>query len=100
MRFSKDVKVINHTGLRDAVLTWYTPSSSGQICLYGLKHCLRFRNFSPISPNRIVEVLASREKFLEASGYRTVINGAFPFHTTNSFGYFRGIMTQIELVRH
>ena len=39
-------------------------------------------------------------KFLEQSGYCTVINCTFIFCTTNIFGCFCHIMTQFDLVKH
>ena len=40
----------------------------------------------------IVEVLASRRKLPQSSGYSALINDAFTFRTSNVFGYFLGLV--------
>ncbi len=51
-------------------------------------------------PCLIVEVLATQMKFLEPSGYCTMINCASTFRTTNTFGCFCCIMVQFGLVKY
>ena len=43
----KAVKETNSTGLPDAKLTWYSPSTTRRICLYGLEHGYRIHSFRP-----------------------------------------------------
>ena len=47
----------------------------------------------------IVKVVVTCVKFLEPSGYCTVINYAFTFCATNIFGYFHCIMAQFEHIK-
>ena len=39
--FTKILKVINYTGLWNANFTWYSPSATHPICIYGLEQQLR-----------------------------------------------------------
>ena len=55
--------------------------------------------YKPAWPCLIIKVLATQTKFLEPSGYCTVINYDFTFHTTNSFGSFRDVMAKFEFVK-
>ena len=72
-----------------------------RICNYVLDHSFRIHTFSPISSCLIVEIVAIQAKFLEQSGYCTVISVTFTFqNTTNGFGCFHGIMAQFKLVKH
>ena len=48
----------------------------------------------------IIEAFATLAKCLELSGYCTMINCASTFCTINVFGYFRGIMSEFELMKH
>ena len=66
----------------------------------GLEHNLGILNFRPTWPCLMVEVLATRVKFLEPFDYYTMINCTFTFCTTNVFGFFRSVMTQFELVKY
>ena len=43
--FPKIVKVTNHTGQWNAKLTWYSPSATHWICLYGVEHNLLIQDF-------------------------------------------------------
>ena len=97
--FAEVVKVTNHIELRDVELAWYSPSSTHWICLYGLEYDLEIHTFRPIWLYLFIEVLATQSKFLEPSGYCTVINSTFSFHTTITFGYFHSIIVQFELVK-
>ena len=56
--------------------------------------------FRPTRPCLIVKVLATRAKFLESSGYCTVINYAFTFRTTNIFGSSYGVIAPFKFVEH
>ena len=90
------VKVMNHTGLTDAELAWYSLSTSHQIFFYGLEHSFSIHSFRLIWLCLIVEVLATQTKFLEPFGYCIVINCAFNFHT-KVFGCFPFLADQILL---
>ena len=91
---------MNQTELRDSELTWYYASSPHQICFSCLEHGLGIHAFMPTWPCLIVEFLPIQVKFLEPSGYCTVINCTFTFHTKNVLGCFFNIMDQFELVKH
>ena len=69
-------------------------------CFYGLEHSPRIHGFRLTWPWLIVKVLVTQAKFLEPSGYNTVINCAFTFHATNVFGCFHDIMAKFELVKY
>ena len=58
------------------------------------------QGFNPTWSSLIEEVLVTWVKFLESSGYCTVINYTFNFSMTNIFGYSEGAMTQIRLIKH
>ena len=92
--------VMNHTELWDAKLAWYSPSATHRICFYGSEHSFGTHGFRPTRHCSIVEVLATRAKFFQQSGYCSLINRAFSFWTRNVFGCIRRIMTQIELWKH
>ena len=66
-------KVTNHTGLCDTELAWYSPS---------VTLCSREQPRNLTWSCQIVEVFATRTKFLEPSGYCIVINCAFTFSRT------------------
>ena len=51
-------------------------------------------------PSLIMEVLLTRAKFLQLSGYSTQTNCAFIFRTTKVFSCLHGVMAQLELVNH
>ena len=65
----------------------------------GLEHSLGIHGFMPTSPCSILEILATRTKFLEPSGYCRVIHSSFNFCTTNIFGWFHIIIYQFELIK-
>ena len=67
--------------------------------LFGLQHDLRISTFRPPWLSLIVEVLATRAKFLEPSNNWTVIDWAFSFLTTNVFDSFHGVMTYFQFVK-
>ena len=72
-----------------SLLTWYNPNTT---------YCLGIRGFWPTRP-LIIEVLSTRAKFLVPSNYCIVIDWTFIVCTTNVFGYFYSVMTQLELVK-
>ena len=94
------MKVMNHIGLCNAELAWYSPIATHQIFCYGLEHGFGILGFRSTWPCLVVEVLVIRVKFLEPSGYCTVINCTFTFGPTNIFDYISGIMTQFKLMKH
>ena len=63
------MEVINYIGLWNPKLTWYSPSTTFQICRYALEHSLRIHSFRLTWPCLIVKVLATQAKFLKPSGY-------------------------------
>ena len=65
------------------------------ICFYSLENGLGIRDFRPSQACMIVEILATRAKFLESSGYSNLINCTI---TINVFGCFGRVMAQFELV--
>ena len=64
--------------------------------LYGLEHDLKIHTWTYL----IIEVLVTLVKFLEPSGYCTVNNCLFTFHTINVFGCFHNTMAQFTLIKH
>ena len=90
--FAKIMKVKNHIGLSDTDLAWYSLSATHQICLSSMEYWFRIDGFRTNWCCLIVEVLATQPKFLEWSGYCTVINCVFTFHATNVLGWFHDIM--------
>ena len=98
--FIKVVKVMNHTGLWDTELAWYSLSATRQICLYGLEQGLGIHGFKLTWSCLVVEVLSIQVKFLRLFAYCTEINCTFTFCTTNILGCIRGVMAQFELVKH
>ena len=83
--FAEVVKVTSHTGRWDAKFALYSPIVTHHICLYGLEHSLGIHGFRPTSTCLIVKVLGDRVKFLQPSGYCTVINCTLNFRITNFF---------------
>ena len=61
---------------------------------------LEIHAFRPTSPCLIIEVLATRTKFLKPSGYWTVINCADTFWHNKCFGCFHGFMSLFNLVKY
>ena len=64
----------NYTGLCDAWFTWYSPSAAHQICLCSLEHDLGIHALRPIWLWLIIEVFATRAKFLHSSASCIKIN--------------------------
>ena len=60
---------------------------------------LKIYGFRPTWSCLIIKVLTTQTKFLEQSGYCTVINYTFNFQT-NVFDCFCRVMTQFKLVKH
>ena len=58
-----------------------------QICHTDLEHSLRIYSFRRTENCLIVKILATQAKFLESSGYCTVIKCAFIFSTIDIFDY-------------
>ena len=81
--FCQGGQVAEHKGLRDAELAWYSSSVTCCICLYGLNQNLGIHVFRPSWPYLIVEVLATRAKFIDLSSYC-----AFTLHPKNDFACF------------
>ena len=73
------VKVTYLIGLWNALFLLYSPSVTHLICLKGLEHSLGIHGLKPTC--RIVEILATRVKFLQPSGYSTVTNFTFTFRS-------------------
>ena len=65
-----------------------------EFALYIRENGLAFHSFRPIWDFLMVEILATRAKFLQPSCYCTAINCAFTFHTTDVFGYFSTLGTR------
>ena len=80
--------------------TWYSLNATHHICLYGLEHGLGTYGFRSTWPCLIIEVLGTQVRFLEPSGYLTVIKCTFTFCTTNFFGWFYCFIAQFKLVQH
>ena len=93
--FTEAVKMTKYTGQWDSELAWYSPSDTRRISYDGL----RIYGFRPNEPCLIDEAFATWSKFLEPAGYCTVINLAFIFRTTKVFGYIRGFLVQLELIK-
>ena len=77
------MKVTNCTKLWNTMFTWYSPCATRWIYLYDLKYRLGIHGFRLTWPFLIVELLVTREKCLEPSGYCTVIKCAFTCHKIN-----------------
>ena len=65
-----------------------------RVYLCNLGHGFGIYTFRSPRPCLIIEVLENWAKFLELSGYCSVINYAFSFHKTNDFGCLGGVMAQ------
>ena len=99
--FAKVMKGTKYNGLWNIDLAWYSPSDAQRIYLSGLDHGFRNNAFRSTWPCLIVEVLVTWPKFLEPSGYCTVINCVFTLDPTYVFGCFRNIrVAQFELEMH
>ena len=72
------MQMTNHIRPWNAELAWYSPRDTHRICPYGFEH-----GFGVHWVFLIVAVLAIQAKFLNPSGYNTVINYTFNFQTTN-----------------
>ena len=57
------MKAMNHTGLWDAKLTWYSPSATFQICLDGLERGLKIHGFRSTLSYLIVMLLTIQAEF-------------------------------------
>ena len=90
-RFAKIMKVMNYTGLLNANLVWYYPSATCQICLCSIKFTFL---------GLIVEIIATRVKFLELSGNYPLINCTLTFCIANVFSGICSVMSQFELVMY
>ena len=83
--FAKVVKMTNHTELWDSELAWYSRRATRWICFKGFEHGLGVHCFSSTWTFPITEILTTRAKFLEPSGYCVVINCPFNFRIKNVF---------------
>ena len=63
------MKVTIHTGQLDEELTWYSPCTTRRICNYSFGNGPGIHGFRLTLPCLIIEVLATRAKFLQAFGY-------------------------------
>ena len=84
-----------------ATLDWkilILTESTCLIYLYDLEHDLEIHTFLGLLD--LVWSLRFLQPFLEPSGYCTVINCPFNFHTTNVFHCFFNVLAQFELVTH
>ena len=70
------------------------------ICLYSSEYKLTIHGLMPISPCLIVEVLTTWGKFIQPSGYNTLIYCAFTLYKTDVFDCFCDIIAQFLLVKH
>ena len=61
--FAEIMKVINQTGLQDAKLAWYSPSSIHQLCISGMEHGFGIHDFRSTCLYLIVEVLLTEQNF-------------------------------------
>ena len=86
--------------LWDAEFAGYSLSATPGICLDDLKHILRIHSLRPTCPCLVVKLLATWVKFVEPSGYCTVINCTLTFHSMKFFGCFHSIMALFELIKH
>ena len=85
MQFWSSVNVTNHTGMWDAKLAWVLLSGFTSVAWSTASECMVL---SQLAISSIVNVLVIQVKFIEPSGYGTVINCTLTFHTTNVFGSF------------
>ena len=99
-RFAEVMKVTNHTGFWDDELTWFSPSATRRIYLNGFEHGLGIHSFRLTWPGLIIKVLTTRSKFLQPSGYCTVINSSVTFNIINVFVCFWDVITQFAFVKH
>ena len=67
----RSMKVTNDSGLWDVKLTWYSPSATRRICIYGSEYGFEVYGFKPIWPSLIIEVHANQAKFLNSEDFRT-----------------------------
>ena len=64
--FAEVMKVTNNTGLRDAVLAWYSLRATHQIYFYSLEHSQGINGFKHIWFCLVIEVHLSYNKFFVA----------------------------------
>ena len=94
--FAKVMNMTNHTGLWDAVLTWYSPSDTHWICLYSLENGLRIHVFSPTRPCQGSCIL-SKISWTIWLLYCDRLH--LHFCTTNIFGCFLSVMAKFEQIK-
>ena len=96
--FVEVMTVTNQIKLRYAELTRYSSTTSCLVLLQWLEARPRKLRFFPYLAFAWSSC-SLKEKFLQPSGYCTVINCAFISRSTNDFSYFRGVTTQFEFVK-
>ena len=69
-----------------------------QIWFSVLKHGSGIYGLKPIWVCLIIEILVTWGKFLQLSGYCTIINFSFPFHTTHIYGGFCSVAAKFKLL--
>ena len=79
---------INYTWLWDAGGARYSPKTTRRECLYSLEHGHRIYGFMSTRTFLMVEIFATRVKFLQPSVCQPGINFAFTFLTRKVFNYF------------
>ena len=94
------VTVMNHPGLWDAELAWYSLSATLWICHNDFEYGLSIYTFKLTWLCQIVEVLTTRVKFLEPPVLLNFDQLRLQICTRNIFGRFRGVISQFELAKH
>ena len=98
--FADFTKATNYAELRDAEIAWYSLSATYWIQFKGLKHGLGIHGFKSTWHSLIDKVLTTWTKFLEPSGYCSVINCVFIFDTINVFCCFGGVIAHFQLIKY
>ena len=93
--FAEGMKLTNLTRLRDTEITWYFPSASLRVCLYGLKHGFKIHCFRSDWLCLFINAFKSRANFLEVSASFILVNCNFSFRIMNFSCYFH-----FDLVKH
>ena len=86
-----DCEMPNSPDTLRILLTWFIFRT--------LKHGHGIHGFRSILTLPDRQDFCKRLKLLEPSGYCTVLNCTFTFHTENVFGFFRDILVQVILIR-
>ena len=97
------VKVTSSSRMWDTEVSWYSPIATRRIYLWlwSFDHGLPIHVFKPTWPCLIIEVLVTRVKFFQSSGY--FFSNQQHLHLSHNKCFslpLRGVMASFELVKH